>query len=440
MRIGYPCQNLSLGLTTGHTFRLASYSAERLHETARENLCHLRKMLEFNISKKIPFLRIGSQMVPFASHAVCDVPWWDTLKAEFSQIGSYIKENKLRVSMHPDQFTLLNALNSDITRRSVEELRYHCRLLDAMGLDETCKVQIHVGGVYGDKVSAKARFVEVYKTLPAMIKKRLVIENDDRLFTLRDCLDIHKETRIPVLFDNLHHECLNEGEPMRDALVSALKTWSSQDGVPMIDYSSQQPNARKGNHAATLNPDHFKQFVDLVGDLEFDAMLEIKDKERSVLKAQAIMSSNGALLKQLSTDDLTVIVTEDVKHLSMIKVKKRRSAAADVIRDQVVSEPAVESSLEVELSSKKEAKKGKRKTNMEPSEKEAKPTTKAGIKPAKRRQLETSDVSAAKLEHKRKRAKVTVVSDVNGAVEVFSDEPRKPTRASRQQRTALSAP
>eukprot|EP00742_Colponemidia_sp_Colp-10_P006639 GILJ01007117.1.p1 GENE.GILJ01007117.1~~GILJ01007117.1.p1 ORF type:complete len:477 (-),score=70.22 GILJ01007117.1:147-1364(-) len=405
-------------------------------------------MLEFNIAKKIPFLRIGSQMVPFASHAVCDVPWWDTLKAEFSQIGAFIKENKLRVSMHPDQFTLLNALNSDITRRSVEELRYHCRLLDAMGLDETCKVQIHVGGVYGDKAAAKARFVDVYKTMPAMIKKRLVIENDDRLFTLRDCLDIHKETHIPVLFDNLHHECLNEGEPMRDALVSALKTWSSTDGVPMIDYSSQQPDARKGNHAATLNANHFKQFVDLVGDLEFDAMLEIKDKERSALKAQAIMNSNESVLKQLCTEDLTVIVTDDVKHLSMIKVKKRRSKATETVSDQVTGEPAVDAVVVVaKRTSKKATGKRTRKPNMEALDKEAKPTTKAEGKRTKRKQVESSDLSTVETtvvdttgpQPKRKRAKGTVVSSVNGSLDVSADD-RKPTRGSRQQRTALSAP
>jgi UV DNA damage endonuclease len=64
--------------------------------------------------------------------------------------------------MHPDQFVILNSHNERIVQNSINELRYHCTLLDVMDLDETAKVQIHVWGVYGNKMEAMDRFIKTY--------------------------------------------------------------------------------------------------------------------------------------------------------------------------------------------------------------------------------------------------------------------------------------
>ena len=287
MKIGYPCINNTLKCTANSTFRLASYSEDNLKSKVKNNLDCLKKVLEFNKENNIRFFRISSDLIPFASHEINQFDWQEYFKKDFQEVGNFIKENNFRISMHPDQFVLINSPNKEIVERSVKELDYHCNILDSMKLDNTAKIQIHIGGVYNNKPEAIQRFVETYKQLPEKIKNRLCIENDDRLFSLKDCLEVHKKTGIPIIFDFFHHECLNNNESISEAVRAASKTWKKQDGILMADYSSQEKGERKGKHAESIN---LKDFQDKINqaesnkNIDFDVMLEIKDKEKSAIK------------------------------------------------------------------------------------------------------------------------------------------------------------
>lgn len=213
--------------------------------------------------------------------------------------------------MHPDQFIVLNSPNEKIVQNSINELIYQCKLLDAMRLDETAKVQIHVGGVYGNKLKAIDRFIKTYnhslQLLDCSIKRRLVIENDDHLYGIEDCLCIYQQTGLPIVFDSFHHECYGDSRDVliRDPLKRAILTWKkNKDGLPMVDYSNQDiaitsndghPMVRKGKHTATLDPIPFKKFLKQTEGLDFDIMLEIKDKEKSALKALDLVRKNNGI-------------------------------------------------------------------------------------------------------------------------------------------------
>jgi len=186
--------------------------------------------------------------------------------------------------MHPDQFVLINSPKEDVFERSLAELLYHCDVLDLMGLGPSAKLQIHVGGAYGDKRASMKRFSERYHRLPPRLKKRLVIENDDILYTAEDCLELSAETGIPVLFDVFHHSINRAYMTARDALERCARTWKKEDGILMTDYSSQKKNQRPGTHADSIRLHDFKRFLAL-SNADFDIMLEIKDKEASALKA-----------------------------------------------------------------------------------------------------------------------------------------------------------
>jgi UV DNA damage endonuclease len=296
VKIGYPCINRSIGCSANRTFRLASYSRDRLRETVEGNLACLRRILAFNREHGILFFRITSDLVPFASHPVMDFPWQDHFRDEFREIGREIRDSGTRISMHPDQFVLINAPDTGIVERSVAELRYHAGVLDLMELDTTAKIQIHVGGVYDDREESIRRFVTRAGSLPEAVLRRLVIENDDLRFSLADCLRVHGETGLPILFDVFHHELLNHGESLSHALGLAAGTWGSRDGLPMVDYSSQAEGRRKGTHAAVLDPLLFGGFLRASGPHDMDLMLEIKDKEQSALAALGIAGDDPRLV------------------------------------------------------------------------------------------------------------------------------------------------
>jgi UV DNA damage endonuclease len=298
MKIGYPARNLRIGCTPAHTFRLGSYREERFRETIAQNLDCLEKTLQYNAQHGLRFFRIGSDIIPFASHPVCGVRWWEEFAGRLAALGEFIRRERFRISMHPGQFTIVNTADDALFANTVAELVYHDRLMRGLCLDDTHKVQIHVGGIYGDKAASLDRFAARFAELPDAVQRRLVIENDDRLFTLADCLTLHERIGVPLVFDNLHHHLHNRGESVLDAFAAARATWHDADGetrrhgVPMMDYSDPDttPGARTGKHAQSVNAAAFAALLVMVEQhspgADYDVMLELKDKEGSALAAR----------------------------------------------------------------------------------------------------------------------------------------------------------
>lgn len=291
---GYACMNNSKKLTTSHTLRLNNFSYDLWVKKCFINLQHLYSMLLDCYEGRLGIFRIGSGVIPFATHEITQNYDWKTIfKEQLKFIGDFIKQTKIRITMHPDHFVVLNSLKENIYLNSVKDLQYHADFMDALDLDSTCKMQIHTGGVYDNKKNSMDRWIERYHTLPDNIKRRLVLENDDRVFSFEDVMYISNNTGVPILFDTLHHECLNtDGSTHSEAFEKAIKTWKIEDGVPLIDYSSQQPDAKLGKHVDSIDLKHFKTIKILLDSVstEYDIILEIKDKEISAYKLKKFLS------------------------------------------------------------------------------------------------------------------------------------------------------
>ena len=292
MKIGYACQNLTLGCSSAQSFRLINYSEKRLVETIDANLKCLLEILNYNKDHNIYFFRISSDLIPFASHPVNNFSWNKKYKPIFKEIGNFIKANQMRVCTHPDQFIILNSLDMNVLHNSIRELNYHAQLFELMNLDYSHKIQIHLGGAYGDKKASTERFIKEFKSLPNILKKRLAIENDDRIYTVEDCLNVSKIVNIPVVVDYLHYAINNTGQSFRETLHQAVKTWQEEDGAPIVDFSSQAEGKRPGAHADSIDIKEFKRFIDQTNGIRYDLMLEIKDKEKSAIRTIKYLDKN----------------------------------------------------------------------------------------------------------------------------------------------------
>jgi len=286
MKIGYACQVIGILNAQQKSCIQKNATDSKLRELISSNLNVLDTIIDYNFKNGIKLFRISSDLIPFGSSQANKLNWWEEFGDEFARIGTKIKRYKMRVSMHPGQYTVLNSTNPDVVSRAVEDLRYHARVLDCLQLGQSHKIVLHIGGVYGDKISAISCFEKSFLSLPSKIKRRIVIENDDISYSISEVLDIGTRLGIPVVFDNLHN-FKNPSEIKKnevDWINTCKSTWKSEDGDQKIHYSQQDPAKRAGSHSKTIRINEFLEFFSRLSRTDLDIMLEVKDKNLSAIK------------------------------------------------------------------------------------------------------------------------------------------------------------
>ena len=270
------------------------------------SLEYLDRILDYLAKHQIGMYRLSSDIAPYATHP--DMPQFhgmvDESAAELVAFGAKARALDIRLSFHPSQFVVLNSPDPELVRRSVWDLTSQAEMLDRMELGPEAVMVIHVGGSYGDRPASNARWVKTWGTLPEPVRRRLVLEHDDLRFSAADVLWIHEHTGVRLIFDHQHFWCFNpEKLELRDTMARILRTWS--DGVrPKIHFSSPQTQLRElkrrdrttkkvkkvnvapvwTGHADYIQPFEFVTFMRLVGDLDFDVMLEAKVKDLALIR------------------------------------------------------------------------------------------------------------------------------------------------------------
>jgi len=292
INFGYACISLSVPncstakTVTATNLRKIADPAERLlrlRRVAQANLTNTVRLLWFNKVHRIKLYRFSSQLVPLATHPL--TTGWDyvrDLAGDFRRVGEVVKENGLRVSMHPGQYTVLSSPNPAVVQRGIADLEYHANVLNAMGLGTEAKLVLHVGGAYQGKTQAMERFVANFKRLRQDIQERLVLENDDTTYSAQDVLGLCRRLGIPMVLDVHHWQCLNDGESLADLVPAVFATW--HDLPPKIHFSSPKSERELRAHADYVNAADFKAFLAIAGNADFDVMIEAKAKEKALFK------------------------------------------------------------------------------------------------------------------------------------------------------------
>ena len=268
----------------------------------RVSMQYLREVLDYLEEVDVRMYRISSDFVPYCTHP--DLPRFHgqvaECREELAELGRIARDRGIRLSLHPSQYVLLSALDERINAKGIRDVDAQAELLDAMEQGPEAVVILHLGGAYGDEDAAMRRFVQNHARLSEAGRRRLVVENDETLYTVQDCLRVHEATGVRVVFDHQHH-LLNPGTlPLGEACRAALRTWPA--GVmPKVHFSSPKLDSRTvvrdrkevaappllSQHADYVHPWEFAAFLREVGPAPFDVMLEAKMKDAAVLKLRA---------------------------------------------------------------------------------------------------------------------------------------------------------
>jgi UV DNA damage endonuclease len=251
--------------------------------------------------------RLSSATVPYGTHP--DLPQYDyrrqieECEEELAALGARAREAGVRLSTHPGQYTVLNAADREVAAKARADLEQDALLLDALGAGDEAVVVIHVGGAYGDRGAALYRFSRSFELLSERARRRVVVEHDERLFSLADAIGLHERHGMRVVYDHHHHRC-NPAPGLEEpaaAIAAAYATWP--DGVrPKVHLSSPRTELRlvrraprdRGRVRAVPVPPTIEQHADFATPWDLaelldaapgpvDVMVEAKAKDLAVL-------------------------------------------------------------------------------------------------------------------------------------------------------------
>ena len=289
VRLGYVALSKALDdVTTSSTITYTNYinknyNTSKLLEITKNNLDSLYEIIKYNVKNNFHFYRLTSKLVQLATHDKVDFDYITPLLDEYKKIGKLINDNNIRVDTHPDQYAVLNSMDSKIVKNTVEILEYHYKIMDALGIKDKIII-LHVGSSACGKKASITRFINNFNKLPDHIKKCIAVENDDKVYNIKDVLELCHKINVPMVLDYHHFICNNEKEDINDYLKEILDTWCEK--LPKMHFSSPKSKLKKEfrSHSDYINKECFIKFINILKkqDKDIDIMLEAKAKDDAI--------------------------------------------------------------------------------------------------------------------------------------------------------------
>lgn len=295
VRFGYCCINMELqeeGTTCNRTMRKATFykkGLEYVSELSLINVRALEKIVDWNIKKELEVFRMTSTLFPWASeYNWSDLSDMDEIREILSRIGTKANNAGLRLSFHPGPFNCLASEKEIAVKNCIKDLSIHGDMMDMLNQPRNhwAKINIHVGGAYGDRPSALDRWCKNFLLLPENVRSRLTVENDDRknLYSTKMLYEsVYKRLGVPIVFDSHHFECGPQDVSYDESLDMAVDSWP-QGIRPMCHHSNSKKlyeDDSVNTYAAHSNY-YYKPFIS--NGHEVDVALEAKGKEKALFR------------------------------------------------------------------------------------------------------------------------------------------------------------
>jgi len=295
MNLGYACINTELSahdIMTNRTMRRKTFDQKGLDyvsELSLKNVKDLKTIVDWNNVMNIKLFRLSSQIFPWMEeYSFEDLRDFDEIKSIMQEVGQTATKAGQRLTMHPGPYHCLASPSLNVVERTIKGLDKHAEQFDMMGFEPSNynKINIHVGGAYGDKQGTLYRFCMNFHLLSESTRKRLVIENDDspNEYSVKDLYEgVYKKIGIPVTFDYFHHKFNTGGLTEEEALKLASKTWP--EGITQCCHYSESRRKEKLDESirAQAHSDIIYDSINTYG-LSPDIVIEAKLKEQAIFK------------------------------------------------------------------------------------------------------------------------------------------------------------
>lgn len=238
-------------------WRDGKYAEEQVRGVYLHNARQLRDELDRIGAAGYRLFRVSSSMFSLSDQVPRE--WWDNdrVKRVLQQAGDVARKWGMRLTTHPGQFCVISSDSDSVIAKSIVELEHHAWIFDAMGLPQSAHAAINI---HGGKSDRESRLIEVINSLPANVKSRLTLENDESSYDTMQLVRVAKSTGISVVFDS-HHHVFNTGDVSLDfAMHAAMDTWSS--GIrPLQHLSNTDPDLVNGSFADRRKHSDFVHYV-----------------------------------------------------------------------------------------------------------------------------------------------------------------------------------
>lgn len=269
---------------------LEEKGVEHLQEKILQNLRDILTMMDWNENNGIKVFRLSSELFPHKSNQKARQYTYDFAVDLLREIGEKSKKYNQRLTFHPGQFNCIGSPKESVVKSTTIDLSYHADVLDLMNLGDDSVMVIHGGGTYKNKEETKNRWCENYLNMPEKIRKRLVLENCEKNFSIIDCLEISDRVGVPVVFDTHHFECyklLHKDETFDSPeyyIPHILETWKRR-GIKPKFHVSEQGSGKCGHHSDYIKviPEYLMEIPEKYG-IEIDIMIEAKMKEQAIFR------------------------------------------------------------------------------------------------------------------------------------------------------------
>jgi len=302
IRLGLCCINNEMRnrknpIFSSRTVRLSTIEKQGIDyvkELALKNIEDTKKILQENVRLGIYVFRISSEVFPHITNEKCGGYSLDFAKEALKELGDVARECNQRITAHPGQYNVLGSPTKKTIDNTIKSLNMQAEMFDLMGMDCDSVMTVHGGGIYDSKEKAINRWVENFGLLSKSAQQRLILENCEKCFNVKDCVEISFKIKekygfyLPVVVDSHHYDCYNllhKDSPMTDIddlIPCAIETWLDR-GIRMKVHISEQGKGKIGHHSDIVEviPRYFLDIYDIFG-VEFDIMVEAKAKEVAV--------------------------------------------------------------------------------------------------------------------------------------------------------------